>query len=73
MSGPWVPWTLSVPTAGTYSLGFGASFTSDTGSSVVLFDMGQIGQPDPTPEPGTCALLLMGLPGLAWLRRRQRA
>jgi hypothetical protein len=78
-SGPWEYWTWDITQAGTYQLGFDVGLCTDHvegGSAWILFDMGQIGKDPvvPTPEPGSCALLLMGLaPFGAWFRRRRNS
>ncbi len=64
----WAKWTWTVPYNGYFYLAFSSSSQSSTYSqSFGLFDV----RATPNPEPGTFALLLMGLPVAALLRRRR--
>ena len=69
-SGPWQSWGWTAPHSGTFTLYYVAGGNYGGGGSNGLFDT-QTGVP-PVPEPGTCALLLMGLPGLMYFRRRRK-
>jgi hypothetical protein len=66
VSGPWTPWQFIAPADGTYQVSYIAVIAPGNTANA-LFDA------QPTPEPGTCALVLLGLPGLAWLRRKRSA
>jgi hypothetical protein len=67
-SGPWTDWSWTAPSSGTYRLAYETYAVNANSWEYGLFDA----QPQPLPEPGTCALLLMGLPGVALLRRRRK-
>jgi hypothetical protein len=66
-AGPWTSWSWTAPYSGTFELKYDVNANPVWGHEYGLFDA-----PQPTPEPGTCALLLLGLPGLAALRRRRK-
>jgi hypothetical protein len=63
VSGAWTYWQFTVPTTGDYDFMFDVVGPKDAEAYGLLDAQ--------TPEPGTCALLLMGLPGLVWFRRRR--
>ena len=68
VSGPWTYWSWTAPADGTYRLVYGcANYDDNESSSNALFDAGR----PAVPEPGTMALLLMGLPMAGLLRRRK--
>ena len=75
-SSPWQHWSWTAPVATTYELNLGcANATDDSYPSVGLFDLDLTRQgPDPTvPEPGSLALVLMGLGPLGvWIRRKRQ-
>ena len=62
-SGPWTAWQFTAPETSLYSVSYTVSLVGGS-TAYGLFDT-------VTPEPGTCALLLMGLPGLMYFRRRR--
>ncbi len=66
-SGPWTYWSWTAPADGIYRLAYGvANYGDNSFPSNALFDARAI------PEPGTMALLLMGLPMAGLLRRRRK-
>jgi hypothetical protein len=74
VSGPWTQWSWTATATGDYFLAYGAANEGDNKlASYGLFDNEFTinGPSRVTPEPGTMALLLMGLPMAALLRRRK--
>jgi hypothetical protein len=72
-SGPWTHWSWTAPSDGLYTLGYyyyNYSGSTSGNQSYALFDGPQVLESGRVPEPGTMALLLMGLPMAALLRRR---
>lgn len=71
--GPWKRWQWTAPTTGTYTLAFGVANGGDDpqyggyNPSELVVDA-----VDAVPEPATMILFGLGLPALAFLRRRTR-
>lgn len=71
-SGPWESWSWTAPQAGSYTLEFNAYGQNTSRFANTLFDINYDSGGTSVPEPGSLALLAVGLPVGWFFRRRQR-